>query len=268
MASVLINVDLVRGVRSRVPPDSELVSLNASRSVKLRSDSSSACSESSSGRNSSRSLLSASRDSKTSNFNLTVSDNLVVNISLVEALVDLLDGGLALESVELRVDSVVNGSTRLGNGVPLRSSRAELVSQTVLNSVAADRASSLVLRSVPVKVDSRASNVSSDGNRTRKSSDSSARFLRRSRRALTDSHDLEASSSGGAQLLSNLVFEASSALVEGDSSEVGVYSAGIKLWLQASSPFDSEVRDLAGGVVDSPGESVTGDALDERLTDL
>lgn len=85
---------------------------------------------------------------------------------------------------------------------------------------------------------------------------------------MTDSHDLEAGSSGGAQLLINLVFEASSALVEGDSIEGRVYWHVVELVLKASSPFDSEVRDLAGGVVNSPGDSVTGDALDERLTDL
>jgi hypothetical protein len=124
LASVLINVHLVSGVRSGVPSDSELVSLNATRGVTLRSDSSGSRSESSSGNLSSRSLLTVAVNSETSNFNHIVSNNLVVNVSLVEALVDLLDGGLALESVELLVNSVVDGSTRLGDSVPLRSSRA------------------------------------------------------------------------------------------------------------------------------------------------
>lgn len=268
LASVLINVDLVSSVRSGVPSNSELVALNTAWSAKLRSDSSLSRSESSSGRNASSTLLSIAGNSETSNFNHIVSNNLVVNVCLVKALVDLLDGGLALEPIELRVHSVVDGSTRLGNSVPLRSSRAELVSQTVLNSVATDRSSSLVLRSVPVEVDSRASHISSDGDRTGKSSDSSAGFLRLSLRALTHSHNPEASSSGGAQLLSDLVFEASSALVERYSGESGVYSTSIKLGLQASSPFNSEVRDLADGVVNCPGDSVTSDALDERLANI
>jgi hypothetical protein len=90
-------------------------------------------------------------------------------------------------------------------------------------------------------------------------------LLRRLLRASADSHNSEASSNSGAQLLSDGVSPAVLLAVR-NSSESGKLSI---VEVVSSSPFNSESGDLVGSsIVSSPGKVVASDRLDERCGDL
>jgi hypothetical protein len=90
-------------------------------------------------------------------------------------------------------------------------------------------------------------------------------LLRRLLGAFADSHNSEASSCSGAQLLSNSVSPAILLAVR-NLSESGKLTI---VEVVSSSPFNSESSDLVGSsIVSIPDKVVASDRLDERCSDL
>lgn len=120
-------------------------------------------------------------------------------------------------------------------------------------------------RSLPPEVDNVTSDVSLNVDRSRKTNDGGARLLRRLLGAFADSHNSEASSCSGAQLLSNSVSPAILLAVRNlsESSKLSIVE------VVSSSPFNSESSDLVGSsIVSIPDKVVASDRLDERCSDL